>query len=271
MHPEKGPVQHTAEQMQKHLGDAPATAIVLGSGLGLVAERVEVRARVSTADLGLPRSTVKGHAGELLVGELAGASVAVLSGRVHLYEGITPGEVVRYVRALHEWGVKRLLLTCSAGAVNTDFQPGDLVLITDHLNFQGTSPLLGPVFGGTRFPDMSNAYSQTLRAALKSAAKETGLPLGEGVYAAMMGPAYETPAEIRMVRVCGGDLVGMSTAPEILAAAELGFEAAAIGFVSNMAAGLGDGALSHQEVMDLANERGKDLAELLEHVLPQLG
>jgi len=269
LHPEEGPVAAVAAALAANLGDAPETAMVLGSGLGVLTERVTVRASVSSADLGLPQSTVAGHAGRVLVGELGGTPVAVVSGRVHLYEGYTPNEVVRYVRALQRWGVKRLLLTCSAGGVTDGFSPGTLCLITDHINHQGQSPLVGPQWGGTRFPDMGTAYDPAMRATLASCGAELGISLRGGVYIAMLGPAYETPAEIHMARALGADLVGMSTVPEVLAAVESGLTVAALSVVSNFAAGITDQPLSHEEVSEIAGQVGEQVARLFEAAVPR--
>lgn len=267
MHPEHEPVQAIADAMQAHLGDAPPVALVLGSGLGGLVDRVSVRASVPSATLGLPQSTVAGHAGRLLVGTLGDGEVAVLSGRVHLYEGYSAWEVVRYVRALHRWGVKKLMLTCSAGGMTEGMTPGTLVVVTDHVNLQGQSPLTGPRWGPERFPDMGRAYDPAMRADLHAVAKERGIALSEGVYVAMMGPAYETPAEIHYARAVGGDLVGMSTVPEVLTAVEAGFTVAALSVVSNLAAGMSGEPLSHDEVSDIAGRVGMQVADLFEGVV----
>lgn len=263
MHPEEGPVAHIAERLEAAFGSAPPTAIVLGSGLGRVVDRVKNKREAAFTELGLPQSTVIGHAGRIVRGSLGGAEVAVLSGRVHMYEGYSPSEVVRGVRALHRWGVQRILLTCSAGGIAVGLEPGALVVLSDHINLQGDNPLRGPAFG-TRFPDMTFGYHPKLREALRDAGRSIGFPLSEGVYAAMMGPSYETPAEIRMLRTSGADVVGMSTVPEILAAAQLGMPAAAIAVVSNRAAGLSTGPLTHDEVTDIAGRAAARLADIFE-------
>lgn len=268
-HPEYAPVHAIADAMQERLGDAPPVALVLGSGLGVLTERVSIRARVSTVELGLPQSTVAGHAGELIAGSLGGRDVAVLSGRIHLYEGHPASTIVRYVRAMHLWGVEKLLLTCSAGGVTQGFTPGTLSIVTDHINMQGTSPLIGPKWGPDRFPDMGTAYDPGMRAVLQSSADELGIEVREGVYIAMMGPAYETPAEIRMARTLGADLVGMSTVPEILAAREAGLTAACLSVVSNLAAGVGTEPLSHEEVSEIGKQVGQEVARLFEHAVPR--
>ncbi len=263
-HPETVPVARAAERFEQRFGEAPATAIVLGSGLGKVVERVVVQSEATYADLGLPESTVVGHLGRAIRGELGGGSVLVLSGRVHMYEGYGAGEVVRAVRALHRWGVRRVLLTCSAGGIAAGLEPGALVSLTDHINLQGENPLRGPPWGSVRFPDMTFAYHPATRQRLKDASRQVGVPLIDGVYAAMMGPSYETPAEIRMLRTVGADVVGMSTVPEILAAAQVGMPAAAIAVVSNRAAGLSGSPLTHDEVTEIAGRASDGLARIFE-------
>lgn len=264
MHPEETPVKTVSERLAAAFGAAPPTAIVLGSGLGPVVERLKITAEAPFPELGLPQSTVQGHAGRVIRGTLGGAEVVVLSGRVHMYEGLSAQEVVRAVRSLHRWGVRRLLLTCSAGGIAVGLEPGALVAISDHINLQGDNPLRGELWGDVRFPDLTLAHHPKMREILREAAKAVGVPLSEGVYAAMMGPAYETPAEIRMLRAVGADMVGMSTVPEILAAAQVGMPAAAIAVVSNRAAGLSTSPLTHEEVMDIAGRAATGLADMLE-------
>lgn len=242
-------------------------AIVLGSGLGAVVDALEDRIDVGFGDLGLPQSTVPGHSGRAYMGRLGAHRVCIFAGRAHLYEGHEPDVVVRGVRALSRWGVQSLMLTCSAGGITPGLDPGRVAVITDHINFQFTSPLLGPRSGGpTDFVDMSDAYSPRLRAALFSAASQHGLNLLSGVYLACLGPAYETPAEIRAFRAIGADLVGMSTVLEVLAAREAGLEVAALAVVTNRAAGLADGGLDHSEVTDIAGGVAPKLAKVFEAV-----
>ncbi len=271
MHPEEKPVNEVAKRLQATFGDAPPTAIVLGSGLGPVVERAHVVAEVPSAELGLPVSTVVGHAGRVYRGQLGHREVLLLSGRVHMYEGYSPDEVVRGVRALHRWGVKQLLLTCSAGGIAAGLEPGALVALADHINLQGENPLRGPAWGAVRFPDLTFAHHPQLREVLLASAKEAGVPMVEGVYAAMMGPSYETPAEIRMLRAMGADVVGMSTVPEILAAAQSGMPAAAVAVVSNRAAGLARGPLTHEEVTENAGRAAHGLASVFELAVGRLG
>jgi len=266
MHPEESPVAEIVERLLERLGPPPVSALVLGSGLGGVVERMEVRAKADYAELGLPESEVAGHAGHAVRGLLGTADLVVLSGRVHLYEGHSPDVVVRAVRALARWGVQRLILTCSVGGITTGLDPGTLVAISDHINLQGSSPLVGPAYG-QRFPDMTYAYDPELRRAIRAAADAIQVPVHEGVLAAVKGPSYETPAEIRMIAAMGADIVGMSTVPEVLAAAELDLCTAAIGVVSNRAAGLSGASLSHSEVTENAGEVATQVAALLSEVL----
>lgn len=268
MHPEVPLVGQVADALNAQLGAAPETAIVLGSGLAPVVARCTEEASVAAVEVGLPPSTVAGHAGRIVKGTLGGAAVALVSGRVHLYEGYTPSEVVRYVRALAAWGVTRLVLTNSAGGLSYRLKPGDLVLVSDHINLLGTNPLVGPVYGeGERFPDITQAYDPTLRQVLRKAADRCGVRLKPGVYAAVTGPNYESPAEGRFLLTIGADVVGMSTVPEVLAAAEIGLPTAAIAVVSNLAAGMGGGPVDHSGVTDVAGQAAEQLAAVFEEAL----
>lgn len=260
-HPETPAVQHARTRLVELLGTAPDNALVLGSGLGAVVDAFEDTTAIESTEAGFPQSTVAGHAGRLVRGTLGGASVVAVSGRVHLYEGLPPAVVVRGVRALAAWGVKRIVFTASVGGITEGLDPGALMLVTDHLNLQGTNPLFGRAYG-TRFPDLSTAYDPAMCQVLREAADDVGVPLAEGVYAAMPGPSYETPAEVRMLRMLGADVVGMSTVPEVIAANAIGLPAAAVAVVSNRAAGLSGEALHHGEVTENANLVAARLATL---------
>jgi inosine/guanosine/xanthosine phosphorylase family protein len=262
MHPEEPAVAGAAQRLAARFGAAPRVAVVLGSGLGPVADRLEQASEAPFQELGLPESAVAGHAGRVRVGTLSDTSMAVVQGRLHLYEGHHAGVVVRLVRALHRWGVQHLVLTCSVGGITEGLDPGTTVLIEDHLNFQHSNPLIGPAFG-TRFPDLGQAYDPEMCAALKRAAAGLGQRLPTGVLAAMPGPTYETPAEVRMLRTLGADVVGMSTVPEVMAAAEVGLRTAVVAVVSNRAAGLGGGPLTHDEVTENAVQVADRLGDLL--------
>jgi xanthosine phosphorylase len=248
-------------------GFTPQVGIILGSGLGQIADAIEAAAIIDYRDLpGLPRPTVSGHAGRLVLGRLAGAHVACLQGRVHLYEGRPPGEVALLVGALAEMGCRVLVLTNAAGSLRDDLGPGSLVVVSDHINMQGTNPLIG----AARFVDMTAVYDPGLRASLQDAAASSAISLGEGVYLAVLGPCFETPAEIRAYRTLGADLVGMSTVPEAIAARAIGLKVAAISVVTNLAAGMTGGALSHQETLEQSGRAAGDLRRLLEAALPDL-
>lgn len=232
----------------------PEVAIVLGSGLGAMAEGVEATRGTAVAftDLpGFPAPTVAGHGGRLVFCELAGRKVVLQAGRFHFYEGHPMALVTAPMRLYGRLGVKTVVLTNAAGAINPDFAVGQLMVLRDHINFMGTNPLIGPnVAPGPRFPDLSAAYDPALRAQLHAAATALGQTLQEGTYLAVTGPSYETPAEIRAFRALGADAVGMSTVPETIAARHEGMRVAAISCLCNMAAGILPQALSHQEVLD---------------------
>ncbi len=249
---------------------APVAGVILGSGLGDFAERLSAASVVAYEEIPyFPVSRVPGHPGRLVIGELPGeagpVAVAAMQGRVHGYEGWTPEEVAFGARVLCGLGVKALLVTNAAGGVNPSLAPGDLVRITDHLNLSGQNPLEGENDErlGPRFPDLSDAYDPELGAALDETAASLGIPLRSGVYACMPGPSYETPAEIRMLRALGADLVGMSTVPEVIAARHMGVRVAGISVVTNHAAGLARRPLSHDEVAETAARVKDRLAPLV--------
>jgi purine-nucleoside phosphorylase len=265
-----------AEFLRSRLAAAPLVGLVLGSGLGAYTASFDERAAVSYLDIpGFATSTVPGHAGELVVGRVRGVPVACLSGRVHLYEGHPAERVVFGVRVLAALGCKAVLLTNAAGGIREGLSPGSLLLITDHVNLTGTSPLIGPhVPGRSRFPDMSQAYDRTLLAHARATAKAEGLALEEGVYAGLVGPSYETPAEVRMLRTLGADTVGMSTVLEVIALRHAEVRVGALSVVTNVAAGLSDRPLDHAEVQ-AAGVAARDRLERLlsgwvERVAPEL-
>jgi purine-nucleoside phosphorylase len=242
----------------------PETTIVLGSGLGSVAGELGIEAEAPYSEIpGLSASTVPGHAGRFVLSRVNGKPVLIAQGRRHLYEGLTAYEVTAGIRFMHTLGVRRIILTNAAGAINASFAVGDLMLITDHLNLLGTTPLLG----GPHFHDMSEVYSASWRARFIEAAGQLGLPLHQGVYAATLGPQYETPAEIRMMRTLGADAVGMSTVPEAIQARALGMEVVGISMLTNWAAGLKAQTLHHAEVVSVGQAASANLAALLKSVL----
>ena len=248
--------------------------VVLGSGLGGFADAVEEAVEIAYAEIpGWPTATAVGHAGTLVLGTFGGAPVAVMKGRAHLYEGGPPAKVVYGVRVLGRLGIESLVLTNACGAIDSGVEPGTLMAISDHLNLQGSSPLVGPNDDslGPRFPDMTDAYDPAYRALARAAAERLGIPLGEGVYAAWLGPAFETPAEIRMLRALGADLVGMSTVPEVLAARHMGIRCLALSCVTNAAAGVLPEPIDHERVLEIGARASGDLVALLREVIPALG
>jgi purine-nucleoside phosphorylase len=251
----------------------PLVGFILGSGLGGLVDAIEERVEIPYAEIpGWPASTAIGHAGVLVLGSVDGVPVVVMRGRAHLYEGVPPDRAVFGVRVLGRLGIRTLVVTNAAGGIDESYRPGLLVLISDHVNLQGTSPLVGPNDDelGPRFPDMGNAYDRDLRAAAREAATRLGIDLGEGVYAAWLGPQFETPAEIRFMRAIGGTLAGMSTVPEVIAARHMGIRCLGISVVTNMAAGIGGGELGHEEVLAVAAEAEPLLTALLRELLPTL-
>jgi purine-nucleoside phosphorylase len=247
---------------------------MLGSGLGGFADAVDAAVEVPYAAIpGWPASTAVGHAGTLVVGVFGGVPVAVMKGRAHLYEGHAPATVVFGVRVLGRLGIGSLVITNACGAIDPTVEPGRLVAISDHLNLQATSPLVGPNDDalGPRFPDMSDAYDPEYRRLAHEAAARLGLELGEGVYAAWLGPAFETPAEIRMMRTLGADLVGMSTVPEVLAARHMGIRCLGLSCVTNAAAGMRPEPIDHERVLEVGARASGDLIALLREVVPALG
>lgn len=251
----------------------PKVALVLGSGLGAFADSLADITRIPYADIPtFPRSTAIGHAGQMVIGTAEDIPVAAMQGRTHLYEGYSAREVTFPIRVFGRMGIRAVILTNAAGGINLSYSQGALVLIRDHINLQGTNPLVGPNDDrfGVRFPDMSRAYDREYRKLASEEAEKLGIPLHEGVYAALLGPSYETPAEIEYLRRVGADLVGMSTVAEVIAARHMEMKVLAISCVTNMAAGILDQPLSHAEVME-TGERVKAIFEsLLRAVLPRV-
>ncbi|HMI68890.1 MAG TPA: purine-nucleoside phosphorylase [Solirubrobacteraceae bacterium] len=251
----------------------PRVGIVLGSGLGAVADAVQDATTVGYEDLpGFPRPGVAGHAGKAVLGHLSGVPVAMLMGRAHFYEGGDPMPRVTPVRALHAAGAEVLVLTNAAGSLHADLGPGRLMAISDHINLTGFNPLIGPNDEsiGPRFPSLRDAYDPALRAELHAASSELGIDLGEGVYLAVSGPSFETPAEIRAFRTLGADAVGMSTVHETILARHAGMRVAAVSAISNLAEGMSDVPLSHEQTLADAQRAAGDLARLLEAFVGRL-
>jgi len=267
------PVEAAAAAIRSRCGALPDTAIVLGSGLGDFADTLLDAIATPYTDLPhWPASGVIGHAGRLVIGNVGGRRVAALSGRAHFYEGHSLATVVFATRVMGRLGVKRIILTNAAGGINTGFAEGALMIIDDHINMLGTNPLVGPNDErfGPRFPDMSEVYSLRLRRIADAAATARGVPVSHGIYVAVHGPSYETPAEIRFFRGIGADAVGMSTVPEAIAARHMGLEVLGISCITNMAAGVLPQPLVHDEVMETARRVRGSFISLLEGILERL-
>jgi purine-nucleoside phosphorylase len=262
-------VEAAARAIAAKLGTVPEIAIVLGSGLGHLAGRLQGARRVPYGEIaGFPATTVVGHQGELVAGTLGGTPVLVQSGRFHLYEGHTAETVALPVRAMAKLGVRTLILTNAAGGIRRTFTRGALMMIADHINLTFRNPLIGPVFPGEeRFPDMSDPYDGALRSLAREVARERGVALEEGVYLQVLGPSYETPAEIRMAERMGADAVGMSTAMEVIAARARGLRCLAFSTITNPAAGITGERLSHAEVIEVAARVAGDLEKVIEGVI----
>lgn len=268
-----GMIREAADFIRSKTKVTPKTGLILGSGLGVLADHIKEAVSISYKDIPyFPQSTVEGHAGELLIGDLNGSPVILMKGRFHMYEGYGPELTAFPVRVMKELGVKTLLVTNAAGGVNTSYQPGDLMLISDHINLTGTNPLIGQNDNelGPRFPDMSQAYSRKLRELARSKAQQAGVSLQEGVYAGLLGPSYETPAEIRMLRTLGADAVGMSTVSEVIVARHAGLEVLGISCISNMASGILDQPLSHEEVIETTDRVREKFLNLVLAIIPEL-
>jgi purine-nucleoside phosphorylase len=267
-------VQETVQAIRQRAGGlTPRVGIILGSGLGAFADGFERKVAIPYGELPhFPHSSVPGHAGRLVVGLVGGEPVVAMQGRVHSYEGYSPLQVAFPARVLCALGIKGLVVTNAAGGINPQFAPGDLMAITDHLNLSGWNALTGPNDDrlGPRFPDMSRAYAPSLRELLLQSAQRTQVLLRQGVYVMVSGPSYETPAEIRMFRTLGADAVGMSTVPEVVAASHMGVPVVGISCITNLAAGVGDKPLTHEEVAETANRVAGIFSRLLTDFLPMV-
>ncbi len=259
--------------IQGHTDVRPSVGVVLGSGLGAFADELTDRIDIPYSEIpGWPHSTAVGHAGKLIIGKLSGLDVAVMAGRAHLYEGYAMHQVTYGVRVLQAIGARSMVFTNAAGGINLTLERGGLVLISDHINLQGGNPLVGPNDEslGPRFPDMSEAYSRAYRSVAKEVAAEQCIAITEGVYAAMLGPSYETPAEIRYLRTIGADVVGMSTVPEVIVANHMGMKVLGISCVTNMAAGILPQKINHEEVLETGAMVRDTLVRFLKALLPRL-
>jgi purine-nucleoside phosphorylase len=256
------------ETIKKNIHVDPKIAIILGSGLGKLVEEIENPASIRYEDIpNFPVPAVEGHKGEVVAGSLAGVSVLAFSGRVHYYEGYTMEEVCFPVRVMPGLGVETVIITNAAGAVNEAYSPGDIVAIADHINLMGDNPLRGT----THFIDMTEAYSRELRAVAHDVADDLGLKLDEGVYLVLSGPSFESPAEIRMMRIIGADLVGMSTIPEVIMANKLGMKVLGLSMVTNMAAGITGRPLTHSEVIEATQKGADKFKRLVRGIVERLG
>lgn len=264
----------TAELLKARLPVTPRIAMILGSGLGALGDELDERVVIDYSEIpGFPVSAVEGHAGQLAVGNLEGVPVAVMQGRAHFYEGWSMEDVTFPIRVFARMGVGELVVTNSAGGVNPAYVPGDLMIIRDHLNLTGVNPLRGPNDDrfGTRFPDMSDAYTAELRELARAAAAEMGVDIKEGVYAGVAGPSYETPAEVRMIGLLGGDAVGMSTVPEVIVASHCEMRVVGISCITNAAAGLSEHKLTHEEVKITANQVRATFSALVRRLVAKMG
>jgi purine-nucleoside phosphorylase len=267
-------IKAAADYIRSKHAAVPEIGLILGSGLGVIAELVEQAKVIAYNDIPhFPVSTVEGHAGELLLGTIHGKQVLLMKGRFHMYEGYGVDVVSFPVRVMKELGVKLLIVTNAAGGINTSYEVGDLMLIKDHINFTFNNPLIGPNFNefGVRFPDMSEAYSRRLRETAHKVATGQGIKLQEGVYIGLLGPTYETPAEIRMLRTLGADAVGMSTVSEVIVARHAGLEVLGFSCITNMAAGMLDQPLSHEEVMETTERVKSKFLQLVLGIVAQIG
>jgi purine-nucleoside phosphorylase len=265
--------ESAAQTILRRTGMHPCIGLVLGSGLGSFADSLTDATRIPYAEIpNFPRSTAIGHAGQMVIGKAGDVPVAAMQGRVHLYEGYSVQQVAFPIRVFGRMGVRAVILTNAAGGINLNYQQGALVLIRDHINLQGANPLIGPNDDrlGVRFPDMSYAYDREFRAIAQEESAKLGIALQEGVYAALPGPSYETPAEINYLRIVGADLVGMSTVAEVIAARHMQMKVLAISCVTNMAAGILDRQLTHQEVMETGERVKASFEGLLRAVLPRV-
>jgi len=267
------PIQPAIDYIRSKSSLQPELGVILGSGLGHVVDAIDIETAIPYGEIpGARASTVLGHQGRLILGRSKNVPVAVMQGRVHFYEGYEMDEVMFLSRVLGRLGIRKLVVTNAAGGVNTSYVAGDLMLITDHINFMGVNPLRGPNVEelGVRFPDMTEAYPASLRNIAKDVAKGMNLELQEGIYLALSGPTYETPAEIRAFRVLGADAVGMSTVPEVIAMSHMGIPVLGISCITNMAAGILNQKLTHQEVMDTTVRVQEQFTKLVLGVLARL-
>ncbi|WP_093047344.1 purine-nucleoside phosphorylase [Salipaludibacillus aurantiacus] len=266
-------IVHAKEYIERKLSSKPSVGLILGSGLGVLADEIENPVVIPYKDIpGFPSSTVAGHKGQFVIGELEGTTVAAMQGRFHFYEGYPMELVTLPVRVMKEMGVDQLIVTNAAGGINESFEPGNLMIIKDHINMFGTNPLIGPNDEslGVRFPDMSQAYTEELISLAEEAAQKLNLEVTKGVYVGNTGPVYETPAEVRMLRTLGGDAVGMSTVPEVIVARHSNMKVLGISCISNMAAGILDQPLTHDEVIETTDKVRADFLQFVKAIVAKM-
>lgn len=266
-------ILESAQYIQSKMKNKPKIGIVLGSGLGIYVDQIQNKIVIPYQDIPhFKRTSVEGHQGCLILGEVHGVTVAALQGRLHAYEGYAMEEIVLPVRVLASLGIEYLFLTNASGGINNDYHPGDLVAIVDHINLSGRNPLQGPNIAelGPRFPDMTEPYDMELVKLLQSVASHHHVTLRSGVYCSVLGPSYETPAEIRMLRTIGADMVGMSTVPEVIAANHLGLKVAGVACITNYAAGIKQEKLSHADVKKVAEKAMVGFATILTETIGEL-
>lgn len=266
-------IETSAQYIKGKFSSTPTIGLILGSGLGVLADEIEDAIKIPYEEIPeFPVSTVEGHAGQLVLGTIHGVTVVAMQGRFHYYEGYSMDKVTFPVRVMKAIGVETLIVTNAAGGVNEAFQPGDLMIISDHINNMGTNPLIGPNDSalGVRFPDMSEAYCKELRQLAKNVAGTLNMSVQEGVYVGNTGPCYETPAEVRALRVLGGDAVGMSTVPEVIVARHSGLKVLGVSCISNMAAGILDQPLNHEEVIETTEKVKKQFLSLVKGIVKEL-
>ena len=266
-------IKESSEFIKNQIKDIPVVAIVLGSGLGRFTDGVEIEKTIPYSEIPhFKTPTVEGHSGELIFAKVGNNPIVALRGRIHMYEGHSAHEASFAVRVLANLGVKNLILSNASGAVNTDYRPGQLILVKDHINFTGQNPLVGENLEqlGPRFPDMGQTYTSSLRELAKEVGNEMSIDLREGIYCGVLGPSYETPAEIRMIRTLGGDLVGMSTVVEAIAANHAQMNILCLSCVTNMAAGILDEELTHEDVKNQANIVTKNFSELVTRIVAKI-
>ncbi|WP_449355735.1 purine-nucleoside phosphorylase [Virgibacillus natechei] len=266
-------IKEASEYIQKKVSEQPTIGLILGSGLGVLGEEIQNPVTIPYNDIPhFPVSTVAGHKGQLVIGALEGKPVIAMQGRFHYYEGYSMQQVTFPVRVMKQLGIDSIIVTNAAGGINVDFDPGDLMIITDHINNMGSNPLIGKNNDelGVRFPDMSQVYDNTYIQYAETVAGELGINVRKGVYVGNTGPTYETPAEIKMLRTLGGDAVGMSTVPEVIAAGHAGLRILGISCISNMAAGILDQPLTHSEVIETTEKVREDFLQFVKTIISKL-